>query len=79
MDATTATLGRYIEKVKIYRGKHKINDIYGVYKSDLSEAICYVKKSFIQHWALAGIPQKFLVCAKNVWDPHPVNITQVAS
>ncbi len=76
-NATTATLGQFVQNVKVYRGMSKIRDIYDVYKSNENEAICYIKKSYVQHWALVGLPQKFLVSAKNAWDPHPVNVTQV--
>eukprot|EP00826_Nyctotherus_ovalis_P059277 TRINITY_DN8226_c0_g1_i4.p2 TRINITY_DN8226_c0_g1~~TRINITY_DN8226_c0_g1_i4.p2 ORF type:complete len:133 (+),score=23.28 TRINITY_DN8226_c0_g1_i4:73-471(+) len=68
---------RYIQNVKIYRGKPKIRDINEVYTSHHNESICFVKKAYVQHWALLGVSQKFLVPSKNAWDPHPVNVTQV--
>eukprot|EP00829_Urostomides_striatus_P006414 TRINITY_DN16989_c0_g1_i1.p2 TRINITY_DN16989_c0_g1~~TRINITY_DN16989_c0_g1_i1.p2 ORF type:complete len:186 (+),score=59.64 TRINITY_DN16989_c0_g1_i1:40-558(+) len=77
-NANAALVGQFLQNVKIYRGGAKIRDIYDVYKSNIHEAICYVKKSYIQHWAFQGVPQKFLVAAKNAWDPHPVNVTQVS-
>ena len=76
-NANSAFTGQFVQNVKVYRGGPKIRDIYDVYKSNQSEAICFIKKSYVQHWALAGLPQKFLVSAKNAWDPHPVNVTQV--
>jgi len=75
-NATSAQIGQFVQNVKVYRGKAKIRDIYDVYKSNQNEAICFIKKSYVQHWALAGLPHKFLVEAKNAWDPHPVNVTQ---
>ena len=37
-NATTANLGRFVQNVKVYRGKPKIRDIYDVYKSNDNEA-----------------------------------------
>lgn len=74
-NATSATIGQFVQNVKVYRGGAKIRDIYDVYKSNIHEAICFIKKSYVQHWAFVGLPQRFLVSAKNAWDPHPVNVT----
>jgi len=38
---------------------------------------CHVKKQYVSHWAVDGLPQEFVVENKNTWDPHPVNITNV--
>lgn len=76
-NANLLNKGSFVQNVKIYRGAPKIRDVYDVFKSNIHEAICFLKKSYVQHWALAGLPQKFLISAKNAWDPHPVNVTQV--
>ena len=76
-NTTTTPIGQFVQNIKIYRGKPRIRDIYDVYASNRNETICFIKKSHVQHWALTGLPMKFLVSAKNSWDPHPVNVTQV--
>eukprot|EP00826_Nyctotherus_ovalis_P031984 TRINITY_DN2579_c0_g1_i6.p1 TRINITY_DN2579_c0_g1~~TRINITY_DN2579_c0_g1_i6.p1 ORF type:complete len:493 (+),score=117.99 TRINITY_DN2579_c0_g1_i6:45-1523(+) len=70
------TIGQFMQNVKVYRGKPGIKDIYDVYKSNNNEAVCFIRKSYVQHWVFAGLPQKFVVIGKNAWDPHPVNVTQ---
>ena len=70
------SIGQYMKNVKVYRGKLGIKDIHDVYKSNNNEAVCFIRKSYVQHWAFVGLPQKFLVIGKNAWDPHPINVTQ---
>eukprot|EP00826_Nyctotherus_ovalis_P047926 TRINITY_DN5590_c0_g4_i1.p1 TRINITY_DN5590_c0_g4~~TRINITY_DN5590_c0_g4_i1.p1 ORF type:complete len:320 (+),score=91.44 TRINITY_DN5590_c0_g4_i1:156-1115(+) len=75
-NAMSAAVGQFVQNVKVYRGKVEIRDLNDVYKSNENEAICFVRKASVQHWGMVGLPQKFLVLAKNAWDPHPVNVTQ---
>jgi len=75
-NAASAVIGQFVQNVKVYRGKIGIRSINDTYKSNENEAICFVKKSSVQHWALLGLPKKFLVLEKNAWDSHPVNVTQ---
>lgn len=75
-NSSSETIGQFMKNVKIYRGKEKIRDIYDVYKSTENDSICFIKKSYVQHWAVSNLPQRFLVTGKNAWDPHPINVTQ---
>lgn len=77
LSASAVPIGRFIQNVKIYRGKPGIRDVHEIYTSTNKETVCFVKKSKIQHWAMGGVSQKFLVGKRNAWDPHPVNVTQV--
>jgi len=78
LNASAAPIGRFVQNVKIYRGKQKIRDMYDIYTSTNKETVCFLKKSKVQHWAMIGLPNKFLVNKRNTWDPHPVNITHVS-
>ena len=40
------------------------------------EAICYIKKAYVQHWILKGLKMEFKVPKINKWDPHPINVSQ---
>ncbi len=66
-----------MQTVKVYRGRPRIRDILEVYKSKHSESICYLRRPHVQHWAFAGLAHKFLVCTRNAWDLHPVNVTHI--
>ena len=70
-------MGQFVQNVKVYRGKPRIVDITDVYKSQQNESVCFVKKPYIQHWALLGLSPKFLTTTKNAWDSHPVNVSNV--
>ena len=35
---------------------------------------CELRKNFMSHWVLAGMPYQFVVENVNTWDPHPVSI-----
>ena len=36
---------------------------------------CEVRKNFVSHWVLKGLPHEFICENRNTWDPHPVAIT----
>ncbi len=68
--------GKYFLKPSVYRPKK--GAVEELYPNSSEEHVAFVKKVQLQHWALRGLPQEFKVFARNRWDPHPVNITNLA-
>ncbi len=78
-NVTTETVGQFVKNVKVYRANTATKNVYQQFKSKEDESFCFIKKSCVQHWCLMGVPSKFLVIAKNAWDPHPVNVTNISA
>jgi hypothetical protein len=72
------SIGKYFQKVKTYRPVI-LNETERAVKSRLDESAIYLKKSYLQHWAVCNLKKEFLVPSKNTWDPHPVNITKISA
>ena len=45
-----------------------------IYISNCYEQIAFIRKVYLQHWLMRGLPLEFKVYASNTWDSHPVNI-----
>jgi hypothetical protein len=39
-----------------------------------SDTRCELRKNFMSHWILQGVPYEFVVENLNTWDPHHVSI-----
>ena len=70
--------GDLIKKVVAYESKAS-NYKPILFYSKLTDVKCNVKKQYISHWLIEGLPQEFIVENRNSWDPHPVNITDIAA
>lgn len=68
--------GDMIKKVVTYQSKTSDYKPMLFY-SKLTDVKCNVKKQYISHWLMEGIPQEFIIENKNSWDPHPINITNL--
>jgi len=49
-----------------------------LYLNTLYEQIVRIRKFHTQHWILKDIKQEFKVTCLNKWDPHSVNISDIA-
>jgi len=38
---------------------------------------CDLRKNFLHHWILKGVYHEFIVENINIWDPHPINMTNL--
>ena len=56
-------------KNSVYRNKAK-KESYGLYLSKNTEAICYLKKMHLRHWALRGFKFQFIIPELSEWDIH---------
>lgn len=64
------TLGKYIVKAPIYRPK-KLTELVEIYKAKTTESIIYIKKNYMNHWALKNIyPLEFKAQLLGEWDCH---------
>lgn len=64
------TLGRYILKAPIYRPK-KLTELVEIYKAKTTESIVYIKKNYMNHWAIKDIyPLEFKAQLLGEWDCH---------
>ena len=64
------TLGKYIVKAPIYRPK-KMNELVEIYKAKTTETIIYIKKNYLNHWAIKNIyPYEFKAQLLGEWDCH---------
>jgi len=64
--------GSFYKKPLIYHPK-KDTDSF-LYANSMYEQITEIKKIYLQHWLLRGLPVQFKILARNKWDPHPINI-----
>ena len=66
------SLGKFIIKTPVYkpktRGDHSLS-----YVSKELEDVCFLKKVYLQHWVLQGLPYEFKIPAKNSWHIHQFN------
>jgi hypothetical protein len=68
--------GDLVKKVSTYQSK--VTDLKpGLFFSKLTDVKCVIKKHFISHPLMEGLPQEFVVENRNTWDPHPINITNM--
>lgn len=65
------TLGKYVLNAPVFRVKTV--DDKQICVSSKSESICYLRKMFLQHWALQGSNHEFLAPAVAGWQIHPFN------
>lgn len=49
-----------------------------LFYSKLTDVKCTIKKQYISHPLMEGVAQEFVVDNRNTWDPHPINITNMA-
>ena len=68
------SLGRYIIKAPVYHAR-SIRPDRSLYLSRNTEAICYLKKIYLQHWAVQGLEMEFKVPFKNAWNVHAIAFT----
>jgi len=67
------SLGKFIIKTPVYKPK-AMKEITPNYLSNKhTEDFCYLKKIYMQHWALQGLDFEFVIPAKNTWDIHQFN------
>jgi hypothetical protein len=74
--ASFAANGNFITKTRTYKVKNVIKNSQ-LYISKLFESQWTVLKQYIQHWSVRNCKRDFIVLSKNVWDPHPFNITNI--
>ena len=43
----------------------------------MTDVKCILKKHYVSHFLMEGVPSEFIVENQNTWDPHPVNIVDV--
>lgn len=69
--------GDLVKKVSTYQAK--ATDLQPqLFFSKLTDVKCTIKKQYISHALMEGLPQEFVVDNRNTWDPHPVNITNMS-
>ena len=69
---TFDSLGKYVVNTPIYKPR-VVEGKSLSYISKVDEDICFTKKVYLQHWAIAELPSDFVVPAKNTWDIHKFN------
>lgn len=65
-------IGKYMLTAPQHQA-HAVNPQTKLYISKSSELICFTKKIYLQHWALASLPFEFLVPCKTPWAVHSFN------
>jgi len=65
-------VGSFFQKKKQYRSK-PLKEIEQT-NMNLYETMCYIKKSYLQHWICKGVKMEFKIPKINKWDSHPLNI-----
>jgi hypothetical protein len=69
--------GDLVKKLSTYQSK--VSDLKpSLFFSKLTDVKCIIKKQHISHALMEGLPQEFVIENKNSWDPHPLNITNMA-
>jgi len=69
--------GDLVKKVSTHSSK--VTDLKAqLFYSKLTDVKCTIKKQYISHPLMEGLPQEFVVDNRNTWDPHPINITNMA-
>ena len=63
------TLGKFIINTPPYRVK-SLNSLENIFISKNTEAICYLKKSHLNHYLFQGVPFEFLIPNKSSWIIH---------
>jgi hypothetical protein len=71
------SLGKFIVKCPVYKSK-QMKEVMGAYLSKNTEDFCYLKKIYLQHWALTEMEMEFVVPAKNAWDIHQFNFVNAS-
>ncbi len=66
------SLGKYVIKTPAYKPKTSEDYTLSYISKDV-EDICSIKKVYLQHWILQGLPFEFKVASKHSWHVHQFN------
>jgi len=66
------SLGKYVIKTPAYKPKNSEDYTLSYISKDI-EDICSIKKIYLQHWILQGLPFEFKVASKHSWHVHQFN------
>jgi len=71
---------KFSNKEHLIIHEHKVNKYHNklrLYINKITERIGYIKKCYVQHWALKGLSNEFKVNCLSNWNLHPTNVSDI--